>query len=116
MEEALFISHFIEGKNVGDIDTLVAIAGSLGINTDEARQVLASEEFNDEVKNDFSEARSHGISGVPFFILNGKYSVSGAQPAEFFANALQQTYDETVTPLKKIPGEDNSCDADGCSI
>ncbi|NML57320.1 DsbA family oxidoreductase [Chryseobacterium cheonjiense] len=116
MEEALFIAHFIEGKNVGHIDTLVAIAGSLGINTDEARQVLTSEEFNDEVKNDFSEAGSHGISGVPFFILNGKYSVSGAQPVEFFANALQQTYEETVIPLKNISGGDNSCDADGCSI
>lgn len=116
MEEALFIAHFIEGKNVGDINTLVDIAGSLGINTDEARKVLTSEEFDDEVKHDFSEAKDHGISGVPFFILNGKYAVSGAQPVDFFAGALQQTYDETVAPLKNLSGDDNSCGTDGCSI
>ncbi len=116
MEEALFIAHFIEGKNVGGINTLVEIAGSLGIDTDEARKVLTSEEFDDEVKQDFSEAKSHGISGVPFFILNGKYAVSGAQPTEFFAGALQQTYDETVSPLKNLSGDDNSCGTDGCSI
>ncbi|MFN4363906.1 DsbA family oxidoreductase [Chryseobacterium hispalense] len=116
MEEALFIAHFIEGKNVGNTDTLLDIAGSLGIDIDEAQKVLTSEEFNDEVKQDFSEARSHGISGVPFFILNGKYSVSGAQPADFFAGALQQTYDETVSPPKNLSAEGNSCDMDGCSI
>lgn len=116
MEEALFIAHFIEGKNVGGINTLVEIAGSLGIDTDEARKVLTSEEFDDEVKQDFSEAKSHGISGVPFFILNGKYAVSGAQPTEFFAGALQQTYDETVSPLKNLSEDDYSCGTDGCSI
>jgi len=116
MEEALFIAHFIEGKNVGDINTLVDIAASLGINPDEARKVLTSEEFDDEVKHDFSEAKDHGISGVPFFILNGKYAVSGAQPVEFFAGALQQTYDETLAPLKNLSEDDNSCGTDGCSI
>lgn len=116
MEEALFIAHFIEGKNVGDVNTLLDIARSLGIDTDEARKVLTSEELNDEVKHDFSEAGNHGISGVPFFILNGKYAVSGAQPADFFAGALQQTYDETVSPLKNLSGDDNSCGTDGCSI
>lgn len=116
MEEALFIAHFIDGKNVGDISILVDIAGSLGINTDEARKALTSEEFDHEVENDFSEAKNHGISGVPFFILNGKYAVSGAQPVEFFAGALQQTYDETVSPLKNLSGDDNSCGTDGCSI
>ncbi len=116
MEEALFIAHFIDGKNIGNRDTLVEIAGSLGIDTDEARQALTSEEFDHEVKHDFSEAKNHGISGVPFFILNGKYAVSGAQPAEFFAGALQQTYDETVSPLKNVSENDSSCGTEGCSI
>lgn len=50
------------------------------------------------------------------FILNGKYAVSGAQPVDFFAGALQQTYDETVAPLKNLSGDNNSCGTDGCSI
>lgn len=116
MEEALFIAHFIDGKNVGDTDTLISIATSLGLDENEAKTVLASEEFNNDVRNDISEAGKHGISGVPFFILNGKYSVSGAQPVDFFANALQQTYNETVSPLKNLSDGENSCGTDGCSI
>ncbi len=61
------------------------------------------------------EARNNGISGVPFFILNGKYAVSGAQPVELFESALQQTYDETVS--QNNTGEKgSSCDTDGCEI
>ncbi|MFC3157619.1 Predicted dithiol-disulfide isomerase, DsbA family [Chryseobacterium arachidis] len=116
MEEALFIAHFIDGKNVGDLETLLSIAGSLGIDKDEAKQVLMSEEFSSDVNQDILEAKNNGITGVPFFILNGKYAVSGAQPVELFASALQQTYDETVTPLKNLSDNRASCDTDGCEI
>ncbi|KQT23289.1 disulfide bond formation protein DsbA [Chryseobacterium sp. Leaf405] len=116
MEEALFIAHFIDGKNVGDLETLISLADSLGIDKDEAKNVLASEEFNQEVNQDILEGKNNGVTGVPFFILNGKYAVSGAQPVELFANALQQTYDETVTPLTNISDNGASCDTDGCEI
>ncbi|EJL75888.1 DsbA family oxidoreductase [Chryseobacterium populi] len=116
MEEALFEAHFVEGKNVGDIETLTALAGKLGIDNAEARLVLMSDEFDQDVNHDISEAKSNGISGVPFFVLNGKYAVSGAQPVEVFENALQQTYKETVSPFKDLYNGENSCDADGCSI
>lgn len=116
MEEALFIAHFIDGKNVGDLDTLISLAESLGIDKEEAKQALTSEEFDYEINQDILEARNNGVSGVPFFVLNGKYAVSGAQPVELFTNALQQTYDETVTPLKNLSDNGASCDADGCEI
>ncbi|WP_294263185.1 DsbA family oxidoreductase [uncultured Chryseobacterium sp.] len=116
MEEALFIAHFIEGKNVGDHKTLIDLAESLGIDSEETRQVLDTSTFDDEIKQDIQEARANGVSGVPFFILNGKYSVSGAQPAELFTSALQQTYDETMAPLKIQADNGASCDADGCEI
>lgn len=116
MEEALFIAHFIDGKNVGDLDTLVSLAESLGIDKEEAKQAVTSEEFDYEINQDILEARNSGVSGVPFFILNGKYSVSGAQPVELFENALQQTYNETVTPLKNLSDNGASCDTDGCEI
>lgn len=116
MEEALFIAHFIDGKNVGDLDTLVSLAESLGIDKEEAKQAVTSEEFDYEINQDILEARNSGVSGVPFFILNGKYSVSGAQPVELFENALQQTYNETVTPLKNHSDSGASCDTDGCEI
>lgn len=115
-EEALFEAHFLEGKNVGDLEVLVSIAEKLGINQEEARQSLSSDQFDNEVKQDITEAKNNGISGVPFFILNGKYAVSGAQPVEAFEEALQQTYKETVVPFKVISNGGASCDADGCSI
>ncbi|WP_027385454.1 DsbA family oxidoreductase [Chryseobacterium gregarium] len=113
MEETLFTAHFTEGKNVADFDTLTSLAGSIGIDKEEAGQVLNSAEFEDEVRKDIQEARDHGISGVPFFILDGKYAVSGAQPAEAFRDALMQTYDETRSGKEST---DNSCSTDGCSI
>ncbi|WBV60934.1 DsbA family oxidoreductase [Chryseobacterium camelliae] len=116
MEEALFIAHFIDGKNVGDLDTLISLAESLGIDKEEAKLALTSEEFDYEINQDILEARNNGVSGVPFFVLNGKYAVSGAQPVELFTNALQQTYNETVTPLKNHSDNGASCDADGCEI
>ncbi|KFF74654.1 DSBA oxidoreductase [Chryseobacterium sp. P1-3] len=117
MEEALFIAHFIDGKNVGDTDVLVALAENLGIDKEEARKVVSSEELDYEVHQDIQEARNNGISGVPFFVLNGKYAVSGAQPVEVFKEALEQTYKETVSPFKDLSGGSGaSCDADGCSI
>lgn len=117
MEEALFKAHFIDGKNVGDQEVLVSLAESLGIDKDEAREALSSNEFNDGINQDIQEAQNNGISSVPFFVLNGKYAVFGAQPAEVFAEALQQTYKETVSPFKDLSQNGGaSCDADGCSI
>lgn len=116
MEEALFIAHFIDGKNVGDLETLISLAESLGIDKEEAKQALTSEDFDYEINQDILEARNNGVSGVPFFVLNGKYAVSGAQPVELFENALQQTYNETVSPLKNLSDKGASCDTDGCEI
>ncbi|MCQ9633405.1 DsbA family oxidoreductase [Chryseobacterium sp. WG23] len=117
MEEALFIAHFIDGKNVGDTEVLVSLAENLGIDKEEARKAVTSDQLDYEVNQDILEARNNGVSSVPFFVLNGKYAVSGAQPVEAFEEALQQTYKETVSPFKDISGSSGaSCDADGCSI
>ncbi|MCQ9639663.1 DsbA family oxidoreductase [Chryseobacterium sp. WG14] len=117
MEEALFIAHFIDGKNVGDTEVLVSLAENLRIDKEEARKAVTSDQLDYEVNQDILEARNNGVSGVPFFVLNGKYAVSGAQPVEAFEEALQQTYKETVSPFKDISGGSGaSCDADGCSI
>lgn len=115
MEEALFIAHFIDGKNVGDLEELISLAEKSGIDQEEARQAVTSDQFDNEVNQDIQEAKNNGISGVPFFILNGKYAVSGAQPIEVFADALQQTYKETVSAFKDLSKEGGAaCDINGC--
>ncbi|SDR09565.1 Predicted dithiol-disulfide isomerase, DsbA family [Chryseobacterium soldanellicola] len=116
MEEALFQSHFLNGENVADTETLISMAESLGIDKEETRQALTSNKYDYEVSQDIQEAKNHGVTGVPFFILNEKYAVSGAQPVELFKNALTQTYQETVSPHKNLSNGENSCDTDGYSI
>lgn len=118
MEDALFRAHFTDGKNVADAETLISLAGSVGIDQQEAQQALTSGEFNDAISQDIREAKNNGVSGVPFFVLDGKYAVSGAQPVEVFQNALLQTYNETVSKSQYLAEEDKntSCDPDGCSI
>lgn len=116
MEEELFKAHFLNGENVGDTEVLSSLAQKLGINKEETQQTLSSDEFDNDVNQDILEGRNHGVTGVPFFILNGKYVVSGAQPTELFEEALTQTYNETVKPFKSSENSDLSCDTDGCSV
>jgi len=116
MEEELFKAHFLNGENVGNTELLSSIAEKLGITKEEALQTLSSEEFDYDVNQDIMEGRNNGVTGVPYFILNGKYAVSGAQPAALFVEALTQTYNETVKPFKSAEGGDLSCDTDGCSV
>lgn len=115
MEEALFEAHFTNGKNIADVDFLVSLAEGLGLDKEKVRKALAEDSYDYEVKQDIMEAKNLGITGVPFYLLNNKYSVSGAQPVDYFTRALAQTYQETIVDLSKESGE-NMCGIDGCSI
>lgn len=117
IEEALFLAHFTNGKNIGDIEVLSAIGESIGLNKDEVKTFLQSEAQTDEVKSDIQEAQTLGISGVPFFVLDRKYGISGAQPVEAFAEALVQAYQESQPKFEmKGDKEAGSCGTDGCEI
>ncbi|MCT2406075.1 DsbA family oxidoreductase [Chryseobacterium antibioticum] len=115
MEEALFEAHFVNGKNIADVEFLVSLAGQLGLDKEKARKVLSEDEYDYEVKQDIMEAQNLGITGVPYYIHDGKYAVSGAQPVELFAKALAQTYQERIVQLSQ-ESDDNMCGIDGCSI
>lgn len=115
MEEALFEAHFTNGKNIADVEFLVSLAEQLGLDKEKARKILSEDEYDYEVKQDIMEAQNLGITGVPYYLLNNKYAVSGAQPVELFAKVLAQTYQETIVNLSQESG-DNSCGTDGCSI
>lgn len=110
-EELLFHTYFIDGKNVANHEVLVNIAEELGLDTDQAQYVLNSDSFDYEVKQDILEARNIGVTGVPFFLLNNKYTLSGAQPIDLFVDALTQAYNET-NANNSVEG--NSCTIDGC--
>lgn len=113
-EEQLFKAQFTEGKNIDNAKTLTEIGVAIGLDEDEVKEMLASGAFSKEVKQDEKQAQSIGINGVPFFILNNKYAISGAQSPDIFLQALNQAWEEfeqEKQPLIVTEGE--SCSIDG---
>jgi predicted DsbA family dithiol-disulfide isomerase len=93
-EEQLFKAYFTDGKDTSNLETLVELGDEIGLDTDELRTVLEGTRFSDEVRKDIYEAQQVGAKGVPFFVLDRKYAVSGAQQPETFLGALEQSFAE----------------------
>ena len=102
---------------IGEPDSLVQLAGQAGLDEGEARSVLESDKYLAEVRDDQATARALGISGVPFFVLDRTFGVSGAQPAEVLLGALRQAY-AAAHPLSMVTdGENgNACDDGSCAV
>ncbi|WP_034386674.1 DsbA family oxidoreductase [Deinococcus sp. YIM 77859] len=119
MEERLFAAYLTEGKLLGDPEVLVQLAQDVGLDADEARSALASGRYAQAVRQDEAQAQALGISGVPFFVLGGKYGVSGAQSAEVLQAALAQVWQEThpapLTPLGQ-PASAQGCEDGQCAL
>ncbi|BDZ38060.1 DsbA family oxidoreductase [Microbacterium suwonense] len=92
MKERLMSAYFIEGRHVGRIDDLVALADEIGLDAGEARSALEAAEYLEAVRADQAQARAYGINGVPFFVIDGQYGVSGAQPPEAFENVIRDVW------------------------
>ena len=95
LAEALFAAYFTQHRSVFDHDSLVEIAEQAGLDGEETRRVLDSDAYAAEVERDLSDARTIGVTGVPFFVLGGRYGVSGAQPVEVLTRALEQAWAAT---------------------
>jgi predicted DsbA family dithiol-disulfide isomerase len=89
--EALFTAYFTDGENLSDRATLLTIAVGAGLGQAEVDELLAGESGLDAVRAGEEEARRLGVSGVPFFVINGKVALPGAQPPELFRQAFAQT-------------------------
>ena len=115
MEEALFEAQFLDGKNIDDEETLIQLAKSIGITEDEAKNALQSDELGYLVKQDMQLAAQLGINAVPFFVINDKYGISGAQQPELFLEALEKTWEEFSSGDKglQLINSGDSCDIDG---
>lgn len=91
MEEIFFKAYFTEGRDLNDGPTLIELAVKSGLDQIQVLEVLKDENlFLDNVKNDISEAQRIGVQGVPFFVFDRKYAVSGAQPVEAFVNTIKE--------------------------
>jgi predicted DsbA family dithiol-disulfide isomerase len=115
-EERLMAAYFTEGRPIGDPETLVGLLSEIGVSTEDARAALESDARVAAVRADEREAAELGISGVPFFVLDRRYGVSGAQPPELMLEALRQAWKEAhpITMVAATSGEAPSCEDGAC--
>jgi predicted DsbA family dithiol-disulfide isomerase len=94
MVERLFSAYFSEGRHLGRDEELAELGVDIGLDRESVQSALASGEFVNAVDEDIAQARAYGISGVPFFVIDGRYGVSGAQSPETFTSVLERARDE----------------------
>jgi predicted DsbA family dithiol-disulfide isomerase len=115
MKERLMRAYLTEGEALGELDTLQRLGTEVGLDADRLRAVLASDAFASDVRDDEDRARAFGISGVPFFAIDERYGVSGAQTPDVLLGALRQAHAESK--LSIVGGEGGGqCDDGHCAI
>lgn len=116
LEEQLFRAHFEDGRNIGSEDVLMELGTAAGLAAEQVREALEEDRWETAVSQDLATAQTLGVTGVPFFVLERKYGISGAQPVEVFSQALQQTWAESQ-PLQMVQPDDlngQACGPTGC--
>jgi predicted DsbA family dithiol-disulfide isomerase len=116
LSEELLAAYFLRAENVADHDLLRRTAEKVGLDAAHVDRVLASEEFADAVERDIREAASLGATGVPFFVIDRKYGVSGAQPADTFVQVLERAWSDSHPTLQYVGHDDEICGPDGCAV
>ncbi|SDJ91717.1 Predicted dithiol-disulfide isomerase, DsbA family [Catalinimonas alkaloidigena] len=114
LEERLFRAYFTEGKNTADPTTLLELGQEIGLDADEIRTMLAGDQYADAVERDIYESRQIGVRGVPFFVFDRKYAVSGAQESAWFLQVLEKSFAEWQDALPQVT-LDNP-DGDSCTV
>jgi predicted DsbA family dithiol-disulfide isomerase len=115
MSERLFRAYFTESKHIGEHKTLIELAAEVGLDPTDVARMLESDEFEKDVRADEQEAMMMDVRGVPYYVFNRKYAVSGAQPSEVFLNALEKVWQEE-SPFIPLGQDGEVCDENGCRI
>ncbi|WP_216321349.1 DsbA family oxidoreductase [Deinococcus aestuarii] len=119
MKERLLAAFFTEGEFLGDREVLVRLGAEVGLDAQEVRAALGDGRFVQAVRQDEAQAQALGISGVPFFVLGGRYGVSGAQSPEVLRGALEQVWAETHPAPLTLLGTDTpaqACEDGQCAV
>ena len=116
MVERLFAAYLGEGEALGDTEVLVRLAADAGLDAGAAREALASGAFGDAVRADEARARAFGITGVPFFAIDERYGVSGAQPPDAILGALRQAWGESGRALVAAAAPADGCADGSCAV
>ncbi|WP_067929361.1 DsbA family oxidoreductase [Alicyclobacillus shizuokensis] len=122
--ERLFKAYFTDSLHIGDRLVLVQIASEAGLDAEETRSMLEEGGCSERVRADEAEAQQLGIHGVPFFVVNRRYAISGAQPIALFVDTLQKAWEEEQKnkPRLVLVGDDSqdadspACTDGSCSV
>ena len=117
-KERLMAAYFTEGRSISDADSLVSLGVEIGLPADDIRATLESDAYADAVRADERRAQMLGITGVPFFVFDGKYGVSGAQPSATFLDVLEQVWAEghSLTLVNAGTTEAGFCEDGSCVV
>jgi predicted DsbA family dithiol-disulfide isomerase len=116
LKERLLLATFTQGEPVGDRAALARLAAEVGLDAAEVQELLDGDAYAEAVRADEQQAAAYGITGVPFFVVDGKYGVSGAQPADVLLEVLRKAYDEQ-RPLSMVRTADaGACDDESCAV
>ncbi|SDP02706.1 DSBA-like thioredoxin domain-containing protein [Litchfieldia salsa] len=115
MTERILRAYYTESKHIGDHSTLIELAVEVGLNREEVTKMLASTSMSNEVRADEQEASEYGIRSIPFFLVNKKYAISGAQATEVFVESMNSIIDQDGLS-KELTEDGQACDEDGCEI
>ena len=116
LNEALLEAYFTRGESMGDHDVLRRVAVDAGLDPARVDEVLASDEFREAVEADVAQALALGAGGVPFFVVDRTYGVSGAQPTEVFTQVLDQAWAASLPALTMVDGDGDVCGPEGCQV
>ena len=115
VKEALLDAYFSRARNLADHAVLRQVGVAAGLDAAQVDEVLAGTRFTDAVQADIDQARAYGATGVPFFVVDQKYGVSGAQPVETFTQVLERAWADSH-PVLQVVGGGEECGPDGCAI
>jgi predicted DsbA family dithiol-disulfide isomerase len=117
LKEALLAAYFSRGESMGDHAVLRRVAVETGLDPARVDEVLGSDEYAAAVEADIAQARAYGAGGVPFYVVDQRYGVSGAQPAEVFGQLLERAWADSHPALEVVGAADaHACGPDGCAI
>ena len=115
VKEALLDAYFSRARNLADHAVLREVGVAAGLDAAQVDEVLAGTRFAAEVQADIDQAQAYGATGVPFFVVDQKYGVSGAQPVDTFTQVLERAWADSH-PVLQVVGGGDECGPDGCAI
>ncbi|MBD8033764.1 MULTISPECIES: DsbA family oxidoreductase [Solibacillus] len=116
--ERVLKAYFLEGKAIGQTDVLLSLVSEVNLSIEKARQVIENDDYIKEVEHDIAIAQNLGVRGVPFFVIDNKYGISGAQPQDVFEQTIEKAAQELGLrkPLKMQGDKGAACTDDSCNI